>query len=92
MTKKFVVPSHEQISKTGSALEIIGAIIAMLCVAVGVISMFGTGAPMALLGAPFGVLLMIAGYTKKSAEASMATFVALTQDSGRVTELEVRTE
>lgn len=92
MTNKFVVPSHAQISKTGSALEVTGAVIAALCLAVGIISMFGTGTPIALLGAPFGVLLMIAGYASKAAEASMATFIALTQDSALMAELQVRTE
>lgn len=81
MTKKFVVPSHEQVQKAGTGLEITGIIIAGLCLAVGLISAFGSGSAVWLLGTPFGILLVIAGYTKRSAEASMATFIALTQDS-----------
>lgn len=82
MTKKYVVvPTHEHVLKAGIGLEITGIIIAVLFLAVGVVSLFGSGNPLAMLGAPVGVLLMIAGYTKRSAEASMATFIALTQES-----------
>lgn len=69
------MPAHETISKAGDWLENAGMIIAGLCLVVGIIAMFNGSGAGPLLGIPFGLLLMITGYTKKTSAATMAMFI-----------------
>lgn len=70
-----VIPSQDHVLKTGDALETMGSLIAILGAAVGLIVLFTGGNGLAFGLVPIGLLLLIAGYTKKAAAVNTAMFI-----------------
>lgn len=75
MTKMNAFPTRESISKAGRGLETTGAVVSLLCLALGTFSMFAGVPPVAFFGIAFGLLLMVAGYTKRIAAATEGMFM-----------------
>lgn len=72
---KSVVPSEDHVLNAGNALETTGAVLAFIGVALGFLLVFTGGNPFGFSLVPVGLLLMITGYTKKSATVNAAMFI-----------------
>lgn len=73
--KNRVVPSQDQVLKTGDALETTGAVMAVIGLVLGIVIAASGGNGLMLGLVPIGILIMISGHTKKTAAVSSALLI-----------------
>ncbi|MGP5226572.1 hypothetical protein [Arthrobacter rhombi] len=86
MTTKLDTKAQNRIRNTGDVLEITGQSIAGLSLLAGFALFLAGGSVVAFGGVPIGILLMIAGYTKRTSAATMGMFILQAEDAGVVPE------